>query len=45
MVRGEGIEIIENVTPQEVFDFVLDPAQYTKAAIQPKRPRSFSAHS
>ncbi len=31
MIRGEGTEIIENVTPQEVFDFVLDPAQYTKA--------------
>lgn len=31
MIRGEGIETIEGVTPQEVFDFVLDPAQYTKA--------------
>jgi len=31
MIRGEGTEIIEHVTPQEVFDFVLDPAQYTKA--------------
>jgi Polyketide cyclase / dehydrase and lipid transport len=31
MIRGEGTEVIEGVTPQEVFDFVLDPAQYTKA--------------
>jgi hypothetical protein len=31
MIRGEGVETIEGVTPQEVFDFVLDPAQYTKA--------------
>lgn len=31
MIRGEGIEIIKGVTPQEVFDFVLDPAQYVKA--------------
>jgi hypothetical protein len=31
MIRGEGIEVIAGVTPQEVFDFVLDPAQYTKA--------------
>ena len=31
MIRGEGIETIEGVTPQEVFDFVLDPAQYIKA--------------
>lgn len=31
MIRGEGTEIIEGVTPDEVFDFVLDPAQYTKA--------------
>ena len=31
MIRGEGIEIIKGVTPQEVFDFVLDPAQYIKA--------------
>ncbi len=31
MIRGEGSEVIEGVTPQEVFDFVLDPAQYTKA--------------
>jgi len=31
MIRGEGREYIEGVTAQEVFDFVLDPAQYTKA--------------
>jgi hypothetical protein len=31
MIRGEGVETIEGVTPQEVFDFVLDPAQYTRA--------------
>ncbi len=31
MIRGEGTEVVLGVTPQEVFDFVLDPAQYTKA--------------
>ena len=31
MIRGEGTEVIEGVTPKEVFDFCLDPAQYTKA--------------
>jgi hypothetical protein len=31
MVRGEGVATVRGVTPQEVFDFVLDPAQYTKA--------------
>jgi hypothetical protein len=31
MIRGEGSEWIAGVTPAEVFDFVLDPAQYTKA--------------
>jgi hypothetical protein len=31
MIRGEGEAIIKGVDPQEVFDFVLDPAQYTKA--------------
>lgn len=31
MMRGEGIEIIRGVTPEEVFDFVLDDEQYTKA--------------
>lgn len=31
MIRGEGNEFIEGVTSQQVFDFVLDPVQYTKA--------------
>ena len=31
MIRGEGEALIEGVGAQEVFDFVLDPAQYTKA--------------
>jgi hypothetical protein len=31
MVKGEGTTIVRGVTPDEVFDFVLDPAQYTKA--------------
>ena len=31
MIRGEGSEVIPGVAPQEVFDFVLDPALYTKA--------------
>ena len=31
MIRGEGITIARGVTPDEAFDFVLDPAQYTKA--------------
>jgi Polyketide cyclase / dehydrase and lipid transport len=30
-IRGTGTAVIEGVTPQEVFDFVLDPAQYRKA--------------
>ncbi len=30
-IRGEGTALVRGVTPQEVFDFVLDPAQYTKA--------------
>lgn len=30
-IRGEGEAVIAGVTPQEVFDFVVDPAQYTKA--------------
>src|SRR5205807_8204473 len=30
-VRGEGTVTIKGVTPDEVFDFVLDRAQYTKA--------------
>jgi hypothetical protein len=31
MVRGEGSTVAKGVTPDEAFDFVLDPAQYTKA--------------
>ena len=31
MIRGEGEAVVRGVTPEEVFDFVLDPAQYTKA--------------
>ena len=31
MIRGEGQAHIAGVTPDDVFDFVLDPAQYTKA--------------
>ncbi len=31
MIRGEGTTVVRGVTPDEVFDFVLDPAQYTKA--------------
>ncbi|MBV8950407.1 MAG: SRPBCC family protein [Actinobacteria bacterium] len=31
MVRGEGTVIARGVSPQDAFDFVLDPAQYTKA--------------
>src|SRR2546423_4239905 len=31
MVRGEGTAIARGVTAPEAFDFVLDPAQYTKA--------------
>ncbi|MGH2828979.1 MAG: SRPBCC family protein [Actinomycetota bacterium] len=31
MIKGEGIETIPGVTSKDVFDFVLDPAQYTKA--------------
>ena len=30
-IKGEGTAYLAGVTPQEVFDFVLDPAQYTKA--------------
>jgi hypothetical protein len=30
-IRGAGSVVIEGVTAQEVFDFVLDPAQYRKA--------------
>ena len=31
MVRGEGTTIARGVSPDEAFDFVLDPAQYVKA--------------
>jgi len=31
VIRGEGTAFVRGVTPDEVFDFVLDPAQYTKA--------------
>jgi hypothetical protein len=31
MMRGEGIEVIRGVTPEEVFHFVLDDQQYSKA--------------
>jgi hypothetical protein len=31
MVRGEGITVARGVSAVEAFDFVLDPAQYTKA--------------
>lgn len=31
MIRGEGEVFIPGVTAREVFDFVLDPGQYTKA--------------
>jgi polyketide cyclase/dehydrase/lipid transport protein len=30
-IMGEGTVVVRGVSPQEVFDFVLDPAQYTKA--------------
>ena len=31
MVRGEGTVFVAGVSAQDAFDFVLDPAQYTKA--------------
>jgi hypothetical protein len=31
VIRGEGTTVVPGVTAQEAFDFVLDPAQYTKA--------------
>jgi len=31
MIRGEGSAFIAGVTAEDIFDFVLDPAQYTKA--------------
>ena len=30
-IRGEGTALVRGVSPRDVFDFVLDPAQYTKA--------------
>src|SRR2546427_2520194 len=30
-LRGEGTAFVPGVSAQDVFDFVLDPAQYTKA--------------
>ena len=31
MIRGEGEALIQGVSADDVFDFVLDPAQYTRA--------------
>lgn len=31
MIRGEGTAVARGVSAQDAFDFVLDPAQYTKA--------------
>lgn len=31
MIRGEGEARVAGVTANDIFDFVLDPAQYTKA--------------
>jgi hypothetical protein len=31
MIRGEGEATVSGVTAQDIFEFVLDPAQYTKA--------------
>ena len=31
MIRGSGEARVAGVTAQDIFDFVLDPAQYTKA--------------
>jgi hypothetical protein len=31
VIHGEGEAFIKGVSAQEIFDFVLDPAQYTKA--------------
>ncbi|MGI8493545.1 MAG: SRPBCC family protein [Acidimicrobiales bacterium] len=31
MIRGDAEALVEGVSPEDVFDFVLDPAQYTKA--------------
>jgi hypothetical protein len=37
MIHGEGTAIVRGVTPIEVFYFVLDPAQYTKAGTKQDR--------
>lgn len=31
MLIGEATALVKGVTPEDVFDFVLDPRQYTKA--------------
>lgn len=31
MIKGEGEALVTGVTAQDIFEFVLDPAQYTKA--------------
>jgi hypothetical protein len=31
MLRGDGTAFVPDVSPQEVFDFVIDPAQYRLA--------------
>jgi hypothetical protein len=31
VLRGDATAVVRGVTPQEVFDFVIDPAQYRKA--------------
>jgi len=31
VIRGEGTAMVRGVSAEEVFDFVLDPVQYTKA--------------
>ena len=31
MIRGEGEAVVRGVSPDDIFDFVLDPAQYTRA--------------
>jgi len=31
MISGSGEATVTGVAPQDIFDFVLDPAQYTKA--------------
>ena len=31
MVRGEGTAVARGASAQDAFDFVLDPAQYTRA--------------